>query len=356
MELFERYLQAVKKHLPWKRQDDILNELRANLESQLEDKESELGRPLTEGEMTDWLRQLGSPLQVAARYQPMQYLIGPSLFPMYWYVLRVAFLWASVIYSIVNVVIIATTVANANAVNNDNAANVAALMAEALVRLPGVLMTVAAWVTLIFAALEFATSRYPSICPPIAGLAPDWSPSSLPPLEKISTSGQRPRSYAHAVAEVVFGYILLIWLILIPRHPFLLLGPGAFYLQSSPFRLAHIFMDFYWVVLALNILQVGWKAWRLWRGTWQQPQSAMHFAEKIFSLIPIALLLTVPEHVYVLLKNPDLDQARYGAAIDSINHNAWRGFAVIFAIIVVQIVGEAARDGLNHYRRRIPDR
>jgi len=47
MELLDRYLQAVRKHLPWKRQDDIIAELRANLESQLEEKEAELGRSLT---------------------------------------------------------------------------------------------------------------------------------------------------------------------------------------------------------------------------------------------------------------------------------------------------------------------
>ena len=35
MELLDRYLEAVKKHLPWQRQDDIIAELRANLESQL---------------------------------------------------------------------------------------------------------------------------------------------------------------------------------------------------------------------------------------------------------------------------------------------------------------------------------
>ena len=43
MELLDRYLEAVKKHLPWKRQDDIIAELRANLEAQLDDKETELG-------------------------------------------------------------------------------------------------------------------------------------------------------------------------------------------------------------------------------------------------------------------------------------------------------------------------
>ena len=55
-ELFERYLQAVRKYLPWNGQNDILNELHANLEAQIEEREEQLGRSLTEGEMLDWLQ------------------------------------------------------------------------------------------------------------------------------------------------------------------------------------------------------------------------------------------------------------------------------------------------------------
>src|SRR5271154_5747200 len=99
MELLDRYLESVRKYLPWQRQDDIIAELRANLESQLEDKEAELGRPLTTAEAEAWLKQIGPPIQVAARYQPQQYLIGPSLFPIYLYVLKFASLLALLIYS-----------------------------------------------------------------------------------------------------------------------------------------------------------------------------------------------------------------------------------------------------------------
>ena len=63
-------------------------ELRANMEAQLEDKEAELGRPLAQGEMEDWLRAMGSPIWWPSRYQPQQYLIGPALYPIYLYVLR----------------------------------------------------------------------------------------------------------------------------------------------------------------------------------------------------------------------------------------------------------------------------
>ena len=55
--------------------------VKEHIRSQIEDKESALGRPLNEDEMVALLRQTGHPLWVAARYQPQQSLIGPALFP-----------------------------------------------------------------------------------------------------------------------------------------------------------------------------------------------------------------------------------------------------------------------------------
>ena len=181
MELLDRYLQAVKKHLPFKRQDDIIAELKANMESQLEDKEAELGRPLTQGEQEDWLRKMGSPMMVAARYQPQQYLIGPAIFPIYWYVLRLALLWATVIYTIVSAVGLATSMPTGTAVF------------DALFRIPGVLVMVIAWVTAAFAAIEFVATHCPEKLPPMPGLDGKWNPSTLPPLEKRPAPGGKPR-------------------------------------------------------------------------------------------------------------------------------------------------------------------
>src|SRR5579863_9951712 len=100
MELLDRYLEAVRKHLPWEGQDDILAELEANLEEQLEDQERELGRPLTKEEAEEWLKRIGPPIQVAARYQRQQYLIGPAVFPTYWYILRLVLMWCAILYSV----------------------------------------------------------------------------------------------------------------------------------------------------------------------------------------------------------------------------------------------------------------
>jgi hypothetical protein len=89
MDLIARYLQAVRFWLPKEQQDDILAELSQDLNAQVEEQEERLGRKLNELEVETLLRQRGSPIQVANRYLPQRSLIGPLLFPIYLFVLKV---------------------------------------------------------------------------------------------------------------------------------------------------------------------------------------------------------------------------------------------------------------------------
>lgn len=340
MDLLERYLQAVKKYLPWQRQADIIAELRANLEAQLEDKEASLGRPLTAGEAEDWLREIGPPMRIAARYQPQQHLIGPAVFPMYWYVLRMATLWGLGIYAVVCVVQIIV-----------GAQGVTAIV-EAMLRVPGILMTVAAWVTLVFAALEFVVMHYPDRCPAQFGFSADWSPASLPPLEKEADRTGK-RNFAHAVGEVVFGFLFLAWLLLILHYPYLLLGPGAAYVHDSPFQLAPVWMQFYWWVVALNVLQLGWRCVSLMRGSWQQRRTFQLIVEKAFGLIPLVVLLSAYDRTWVMLKHPIQDEMRYGRALHSMNEGIHKALLIGCAIVILQLAWEVGRVSLEAYRKRV---
>jgi hypothetical protein len=323
MELLDRYLQAVRKHLPWQRQDDIVAELRANLEAQLEDKEAALGRPLTQGEAEGWLREIGPPIKVAAPYQPQQYLIGPALFPTYWFALRTVLLWVLAIYSIVNTVQI---FAGANPS--------ASAVAEALWRIPGVLMEAAAWVTLVFAVIEFAVTHYPGKFPALANPFLDWSPGDLPPLEKQAPPGGKRRSFAQSVTELVFSFLFLVWLLLLPPHPFLLLGPGALYLDALPYRLAPAWTLFYWCVVALNVFQLVVRVVELWSGSWQVRRPLLQYVEKALGVAPLLVLLLVPGHLFVTLKNPAADLARIGPTLDPINQGIFR-IVLLLAVITV---------------------
>ena len=312
MELLDRYLQAVRKYLPARRQDDIIAELRANMESQIEDKESELGRPLTQGEMEDLLRKMGSPVIVASRYQPQQYLIGPTLFPMYLYVLRIVVMWALIVYRSCHqrgrCPFITETVP----------------VADSLMRMPGVLINVAAWVTLVFAAFEFFAARYPESSLRFADLTDNWNPSSLPPVEKPDARAANPlvhsgcRGSCHRISSAGMA----------ASHPCPSIsadGTGRGHSPRAPYQLAPVWWTFYWWIIGLNVLQLAWKTIDLARGQWQQPAAFGKSSSKTLGVIPIALLLSLRDHVYVVLKNPTADQAslRPQSRRDQQQHPPW---------------------------------
>src|SRR3984893_7086667 len=92
MQLLERYLQAVKFWLPKDQKEDIIAELSEDIRSQIEEKETELGRRLNEVELEAILKQRGRPILVANRYLPQENLIGPVLFPIYRLVLKIVML------------------------------------------------------------------------------------------------------------------------------------------------------------------------------------------------------------------------------------------------------------------------
>lgn len=340
MELLDRYLQAVAKHLPWQRQQDIIAELRANLESQLEEKQSELGRSLTPAEAEAWLQQLGSPVRMASQYQPQQCLIGPAIFPLYLYVLRLVAMWVVIIYVVVSTVTIVLGTPGVQSIS------------EAVLRLPLILIQVAAWVTLVFAAVEFTAVRYPEKCPSIAGFYAKWTPRDLPPLA-VSAPPQSRRRYSYAVAEVIFGFIFLVWLLLLPRYPILIFGPGLKYMLASPFTYAPIWITVYWWIVALNVIQLTWQLIDLIRCAWQQPDRPLHIAIKAFSLIPINLLAHAPGHLYLLLKNPAADLVRYGQAVDNLNRVLHFAFLIVCVIVALQLAWEIVKWILAFWRGRV---
>src|SRR6516162_5296488 len=89
MQLLDRYLNAVRFWLPREQKDDIIAELSEDLRSAIADEEETLGRPLTNDEVVELLKQRGHPILVAGGYLPQRALIGPTLFPIYVFVLKI---------------------------------------------------------------------------------------------------------------------------------------------------------------------------------------------------------------------------------------------------------------------------
>jgi hypothetical protein len=90
VDLLDRYLNSVRSYLPREQQDDILDELSANIRARMDDREEQLGRPLTADEQEAILQGYGHPMLVAGRYRTNmgsvafgRQIIGPALFPFY---------------------------------------------------------------------------------------------------------------------------------------------------------------------------------------------------------------------------------------------------------------------------------
>jgi hypothetical protein len=85
MTMLERYLYAVRTQLPKDQPaDDIVAEIADAVQSQIDEREDALGRPLTGEEEAALIKSYGHPRVVASRYGSVQYLIGPDLLPFYW--------------------------------------------------------------------------------------------------------------------------------------------------------------------------------------------------------------------------------------------------------------------------------
>ena len=340
MELLDRYLEAVRKHLPWERQDDIIAVLRASLESQVEEKEEDLGRPLTTAEVEAWLKELGPPMLMAARYHAPRYLIGPALFPTYWYVLKLSAGLALLVCAVVSGVLLAMSKAGMEDV------------AAAVLRLPGVLMVTVASVTAVFAALEYVARQYPEKCPAIVASTVNWEPATLPPVQKRVAGEVGPRSLAGAVAEVVFGALWFIWLLLLPQHPFLLMGPGIQFFYGHGIVAGPSLMQFYWWVVGMTLLQLVWHGLDLALGTWRRPRGVRKVVANALGLIPLAVLL-VGSHAFLALKDSAAGLADYGVELEQANHWIFFGAVVITTIVGIQLVVDIGKMGMEGYRKRV---
>jgi hypothetical protein len=256
-------------------------------------------------------------------------------------VLRLACGWCLVIYSVIKAVEILTHSSTGHVV------------IDAVLGAPWSLLITAAWVTAVFAAIEFATTHSLAKFPADVVGRVDWSPGSLPTADEAGSEGKRPRSYALAVTEVVFGFLWLIWLLLIPNHPYLLMGPGAAYLHLSPYQLAPVWVEFFWCIVALNLVQLSWRCFDLARGTWQNSRAMQHMVVKTVGFIAMLVLFTARDRVWVLLKHPTADAAHYGAQLNTINHAIYNGMVWVVAISAIIWLWQIVQMAMDTYRKRV---
>lgn len=189
MDLIDRYLDSVRFFLPRAQRDDILDELRDLLMTRREAKEAELGRTLSRKEDEALLQAFGHPLAVAARYGSQQYLVGPELYPVYAFVVKLVLACVALGAVIAGLV---------NGITVDAGRGIAAGFG---VIWTGSFVAVGA-VTVIFASLQRTGAGH--------RIVGRWSVSDLPSLDLARRRKARPQWYEH-VAGIVVQTIFILW-------------------------------------------------------------------------------------------------------------------------------------------------
>jgi hypothetical protein len=341
MEVLERYIQAVRTRLPWDRQDDIAAELRTNLQAQLEEKESELGRSLTDDEAEAWIGQLGSPYRMADQYRPVRYLIGPELYSNYLLVLRTALSWVLALSLFFGAFSIAAAYPQ-----------IGSAFLAAMRQLSRNLFDTAIVVTLIFATIEFLRVRRQGQYSAASSRDADWSPRSLPPLEIPSAGGAERRNRGRVIVSLVFGCLGLAWLVMLPHYPYLIIGPGARYLPSFPFAPTPTLTLVYWLIVGQVAVAIAWRMVALFTDRWRWLYPAEVLVLRLLGLASNIVALTAPQHQLIQLARPAGTPEKYATMLPTLNELFYKLAVLFFAITVLQLTWQLARMTIAWHRRR----
>ena len=322
MELIDRYLQSVKWMLPRKQQDDVIRELNDEILSRVEEKEDTLGRPLTEDEQVDLLKRLGHPMLVASRYRSQRYLINPTIFAIYWMVLRL----------ILAVVFIAMSI---SAVAAAAAGQDLGKALRILFQYPMAALSVFAWLTTIFVILDIVQVKF--------DFFGKWDPRTLPKLSKT-----KPR---HSMIEAVVGLMLSaifgVWWLVGLKHQFWIFGPGYPIFHFGP-----VFQTIYPVFVVLVVLSIVRASIDVARPGWERGRTWVRLVFRVLNLIVLYFLYNATD----LFVPGSANVPNIGEVVKGLNTGLHVGVGVVIIITVIQAgkdIYELIRDRFNGGERAV---
>lgn len=321
MELIERYIQAVRLLLPADHRTDILAEMEEDIRSQVEEREAQAGRKLTDAEISTLLKQRGSPLKVAASYGPRRWLIGPELFPVYWMVLRLVLGISAAVW----VTVWAVMMGISAQYRAEHAGVVAGLPPADMW---GSLFSTAAVLTLMFAVLERVNER--------TGLLDRWEPAQLPAM--IKASAPKPASRLGAALELALGFVALGWWIQA------LNGTSSWQISGMQYTLQPLWHPVFWALASLAVFGILMSLDDLLRPNRPRRQSQRAVAETLRDLVTVAVMAVLAKAPALLsVTGPDLTPERAAELTRIINTSMAMAFtvaAVVIALVTVARIGK----------------
>ncbi len=262
MELIDRYVYEVGRHLPRKNRADIQVELQSTLVDTLEARVE--GEPSQE-DMVELLKEFGPPQKVAASYWPQgQYLIGPSLFPLFRMVVGIVV----TVFIIVQLVLLGIAV-----VFNQEILTFMSVL-DIFSEMIGSAFTAFSIVVIVFAVLQRFDVRPDTV-------DADWDPRELPQVEEVDTV-----SRAGTVAEITFSLVIIAILLFLPDKIGVVISPGMQIILNPVIR-NYIPM----IILSIS-LGIALDVILLWRGRWETGTRLAKIGTNLFVIYVLAVLIS----------------------------------------------------------------
>lgn len=318
MDLIERYLQAVEFWLPRKQKTDIIAELSEDLHAQVEEKEAELGRPLTELEVGKILRRRGRPVLVASRFFPQEHLIGPVLFPVYLYVVKAVLLGYVVPWALIWIgMMVFNPTYRAHLFTHSWGETIgagwSALWSTAFIAV--------ATVTLVFAILERVQAKNHFL--------EEWNPRKLPPVRNPNLIGRPTASF-----ELIINMACVVTWATNMYAPVTMIKEIRFFV--SP-----MWLWFFWLFLLVSIVNTALAAVSLAHPYWTVQRAVARLLSDLAGSALFCWLLKA--NVFTGFATDNMPLHETVAITNMVNYWIAKSFPIAVAICVVVLGGNIYR-------------
>jgi hypothetical protein len=259
MDLIERYVHEVGRHLPRKNRSDIKAELQSTLVDTLE---AQVGGEASQEDVIDLLVEYGPPERVAASYwSEGQYLIGPKLFPLFRMVVAIALS----VFVIVQLVMLGVAV-----VFNHESLSVLEFFGEFI---PSIFIAFGI-IVMVFAVLQRFDVRPDTE-------QEEWDPRHLPAIEESESINR-----GWTVIEISVGLVIIAILLFLPDKIGVVLSPGMEFIFNP------VIIFYIPLIILTMLLGIGLDVILLWRGRWETSTRIAKIATNLFGIYVLSVLIT----------------------------------------------------------------
>jgi hypothetical protein len=274
MNLIDKYIAEVGKHLPRRNRADIEAEIRSTLEDMLEERKQADGQ-VDDATVVQLLKEYGEPRKVAESYGGKQYLIGPSLYPTFVMVTQI----------VVSVLLVISLIGLGFGLAKAELSGLEFLstIGKSLLDLLGGLIVAFGNIVLVFAILERTLSAKD-----LEQETEEWDPAKL--------AKEPDPDIVNSTEQIISIIFLVLFLILFNLYP-QVIGFGFFGENDwvfIPGMLSEAFYDYLPWLNLLFLVEIGSSVYLLHKGYWSVGTRIVNIIINLAGIVLAVIMLRGP--------------------------------------------------------------